>query len=201
MEEDKKIFLEKARALFYLNGAKNTTMDEIANAFSISKKTLYQRYENKEELLKDVLRYELELVIEAIHRFDEVEDCPIHKMLRREDKINEMAEGNNTLFTRQLKKYYTHLYESHIRKLEVEITHILQANVKSGRALGLYRSDFDVVEYARFLMLIIFAYDDSPLIDDSSIFRKDFNQNAILMYLNAICTEKGKNVLYGYLHQ
>ncbi|HAI79685.1 MAG TPA: TetR/AcrR family transcriptional regulator, partial [Chryseobacterium sp.] len=56
---DKK-FLEKVVELFIDNGAKTLTMDDIAKEFGMSKKTLYQKYANKEALLEDVLAFKLE---------------------------------------------------------------------------------------------------------------------------------------------
>jgi AcrR family transcriptional regulator len=51
--DDKKCFLEKLFKLFQVYGAKTLTMDDIAKEFSISKKTLYQKYSHKEDLICD----------------------------------------------------------------------------------------------------------------------------------------------------
>ena len=40
--------LEKVADLFIYYGAKTVTMDDIAQELKISKKTLYQKYKNKE---------------------------------------------------------------------------------------------------------------------------------------------------------
>lgn len=72
-------------------------------------------------------------------------------------------------------------------------------NVKKGRALELYREDFQAEEYAKFFMLIVFSYDDSPLVDTEKISRHDYTQSAIVMMLNAMTTEKGKKQLNEYL--
>ena len=46
--DDKKYFLEKLFEMFHIYGVKTLTMDDIAKEFSISKKTLYQKYSHKE---------------------------------------------------------------------------------------------------------------------------------------------------------
>ena len=68
--DDKQNFLVKAAELFIENGAKTVTMDDVANAFGISKKTLYQMFRNKEELLEEILRYHLDLVISSLKQLD-----------------------------------------------------------------------------------------------------------------------------------
>jgi len=43
----KELILEKTRELFLTIGFKSVTMDHIANAMGISKKTIYNFFENK----------------------------------------------------------------------------------------------------------------------------------------------------------
>lgn len=198
--ENKTDFLDKALRLFYLNGAKTTTMDDIAREFSMSKKTLYQLYANKDELLEEVLSYELELIMKTLQNFDSQEECPIKKMLCRDEKIKDLSESSNhSIFARQLKKYYYHLFEKQANKIENAVAQMFAKNVKKGRALELYRGDFQAEEYAKFFMLIVFSYDDSPLVDTEKISRHDYTQSAIVMMLNAMTTEKGKKQLNEYL--
>lgn len=44
-----------ATSMFHKNGIKSVKMDDIANALSISKRTLYEIYDNKEDLLYEVV--------------------------------------------------------------------------------------------------------------------------------------------------
>lgn len=194
MEQNKE-FLEKALKLFYLNGAKTTTMDDIAKEFSMSKKTLYQQYANKEVLLDAVLNFELQQVIEELSNISHENACPIDRMLCRDEKMKKMMENDNSLFIRQMKKYYHSLYEKQVVRMSVEVFKVFKINIENGRRLGLYRMDFDAEEYARFLMMIMLSYNDSPIVDFAQISRTDFAHRAIIFYLEAITTEKGKEKL------
>ncbi len=49
--------LDRLFDMFRTHGAKTPTMDDIAREFSISKKTLYQKYSHKENLICDVLDF------------------------------------------------------------------------------------------------------------------------------------------------
>jgi AcrR family transcriptional regulator len=53
----KDLILEKTRELFLTIGFKSITMDNIANAMGVSKKTIYNFFENKTELVKEVTNY------------------------------------------------------------------------------------------------------------------------------------------------
>ena len=80
-------FLCKAADLFIENGAKTLTMDDIAKEFGISKKTLYQKYKNKEELIEEVLYYKLVELIERLQFLDENIENAVERMICRDEQI------------------------------------------------------------------------------------------------------------------
>ncbi len=65
-EENKKKIIETALQMFNNRGCKGVTMDDIAQGMHISKRTLYETFSNKEELLAECLM-ELHEEIETLH--------------------------------------------------------------------------------------------------------------------------------------
>ncbi|MEJ8591187.1 TetR/AcrR family transcriptional regulator [Riemerella anatipestifer] len=194
--EDRIIFLKKVSELFVQNGAKSLTMDDIAKAFSISKKTLYQNYKNKEVLLEEVLDFLLKQLLEQLKAEEEKSLNPIEKMLLRETKIEQISENNRTVFVRQLIKYYPEIYNIHIVNVYKGIYEILKHNVIKGREQGLYEKDFDIETYAKYFLELMFAFDSSPLFEEEQrIGRSNYCQGVVRFYLNAIVTPKGKEFL------
>ncbi|MDY3472895.1 TetR/AcrR family transcriptional regulator [Riemerella anatipestifer] len=194
--EDRIIFLKKVSELFVQNGAKSLTMDDIAKAFSISKKTLYQNYKNKEVLLEEVLDFLLKQLLEQLKAEEEKSLNPIEKMLLREPKIEQISENNRTVFVRQLIKYYPEIYNMHIVNVYKGIYEILKHNVIKGREQGLYEKDFDIETYAKYFLELMFAFDSSPLFEEEQkIGRSNYCQGVVRFYLNAIVTPKGKEFL------
>ncbi|MDY3548649.1 TetR/AcrR family transcriptional regulator [Riemerella anatipestifer] len=194
--EDKFIFLKKVSELFLQNGAKSLTMDDIAKAFSISKKTLYQNYKNKEVLLEEVLGFLLEELLEQLKAEEEKSLNPIEKMLLREPRIEQISENNKTFFVRQLIKYYPDIYSTHIVNVYKGVYEILKYNVIKGREQGLYEEDFDIETYAKYFLELMFAFDSSPLFEEEhKVGRGNYCQGVVRFYLNAIVTPKGKEIL------
>lgn len=193
---DKKEFLSKIWKLFLLNGAKTTTMDDVAKEFSISKKTLYQHYKNKEELLRELLSFIISHVEEELERLNiNSKMCPIEEMFCANKKIKSETEGNKTLFIRQLKKYYNHLYIEHLQDVVKTFSHRITDNIERGRKEGYYREDFNEKTYVNLLLVMMNSYDDSPLINNEEINRGHFCFDVMMFYLNSITTEKGKQIL------
>lgn len=193
---EKTQFLEKLAELFLENGAKTFTMDDIAKAFSVSKKTLYQNYKNKEALLQEVLAFLLKKLIVELKDYENKDLNPIERMLLREPEIESISETNRTVFIRQLIKYYPNIYNQHIIDINNAVSEILVANIEKGRAQGLYKKEFDALVYAKYLLELMFAYDRSPLFEDEQeLSRREYCEGVIQFYLNAIVTPKGFEIL------
>jgi AcrR family transcriptional regulator len=193
--EEKTNFLSKATQLFIENGAKSVTMDEIAKEFGISKKTLYQKYKNKEELLEEVLKYKLQEVIERLKYLDENIDNAVARMYCRDEEIDKVSHSNNNILIRQLLKYYPAIFHKHMLNFSTKFSEVLVHNIEKGRKQGLYREDFDPELYAKLFFQIVMSYDSSPYFDVELIERENFMQETMFFYLNAITNEKGKEVL------
>ncbi|MDY3317848.1 TetR/AcrR family transcriptional regulator [Riemerella anatipestifer] len=188
--------MKKVSDLFLQNGAKSLTMDEIARAFSMSKKTLYQNYKNKEILLEEVLNFLLKQLLEQLKAEEEKNLNPIEKMLLREPKIEQISKNNKTFFVRQLIKYYPEIYNMHIVDVYKGVYEILKHNVSKGREQGLYEKNFDIETYTKYFLELMFAFDSSPLFEEEQKGgRSNHCQGVVRFYLNAIVTPKGKEIL------
>lgn len=188
-------FLLKVAELFAENGAKTLTMDDIAKEFAMSKKTLYQHYKNKEDLLTEVLDYKLDLVVETLLLNDSKSENAIERMFLREKDFESFSRTNKTTFIRQLIKYYPSIYNQHILSIDEKISKIVTHNIKLGRDQGYYRADFDERLYIKFLLQLMFSYEDSPLFENEVNDRQCFCLEVMVFYMHSIATKKGKDFL------
>lgn len=193
--DEKTIFLSKAADLFIDNGAKTVTMDDIAKAFGISKKTLYQKYKNKEELLEEVLQYKLEEVIDRLQYLDDNVENAIERMICRDEEIDKVSHSNNNILIRQLLKYYPGIFQKHMLNFSEKFAEVFIQNIQKGRKQGLYREDFNAEIYAKLFFQLVMSYDSAPFFDTGVIDREYFRQESLMLYLHAITNEKGKEVL------
>ena len=76
----KELILEKTRELFLTIGFKSVTMDQIANAMGISKKTIYNFFENKTELVKSVASYMFKSISEGVTEIKKSSEDPISEI-------------------------------------------------------------------------------------------------------------------------
>ncbi len=193
--DDKQLFLNKAFELFLENGPKAVTMDDIASEFGISKKTLYQMFRNKEELLEEILRFNLELVINRLKDLSENVESAIERMFCRDEEIEKISHTNKTLMIKQLMKYYPSIFTKHMLDFSEKFACVLVDNIQKGRVQGYYREDFDADIYAKIFFQLIMSYDSSPYIDTTTVPREHYKEETMMMYMHAITTEKGKETI------
>ena len=198
--EEKTNFLAKVSKLFYLHGAKSLTMDEIAREFSMSKKTLYQQYKNKEELIEEVLDFVLNEMVAKLQIEPSEIVNPIENMFCREKSMEEFSRINKTLFIRQLAKFYPILFENHLVAMDEKISAIVIKNIKKGRELGMYRMDFDANFYSKLLLHLFISVESSILFEfEKSEEQRSEDKNEIMkFFLYSIATEKGAQILNNY---
>ncbi len=193
--ENKKEFLAKLSDLFIENGSKTVTMDDVAKAFGISKKTLYIKYKNKEELIEEVLRHKLDEIIERLKYLDQTVENAIERMLCRDEEIEKVASSNNTLLIKQLMKYYPAIFSKHMIEFSDKFSEVLIHNIEKGRSQGFYRENFDAEVYSRLFFQLIMSLESSPYLDTNDGNKAHYKRELMTMYMNAITTEEGKQIL------
>ena len=194
MEKDEE-FLNKVLQLFIINGAKTLTMDDIAKELKISKKTLYKHYQNKENLLEEILTYNIQKVLNRMKGLDETIENAVERMLARDEEIENASKTNDSIMLRQLVKYYPQIFNKHMLYFSEKLSEILVHNVERGRKQGLYREDFDAHFYSKLYFQMTMSYDNSPFLDTKEISRSRYQQESLIYYMNAITTDKGKKVM------
>ncbi|MCM4157833.1 TetR/AcrR family transcriptional regulator [Gramella sp. AN32] len=194
MEKDIEM-LEQITALFIQNGAKTVTMDDISKEFGKSKKTLYKQYKSKEDLLEEVLSYSVDKILRKMRDLDEKIDNAVERMFARDEEIEQISGTNESVMVRQLNKYYPQIFIKHMLYFLDSFSEIIVHNIERGREQKLYRENFDAEMYAQLFAQLVMSYHASPLVNRKKISKTKYSQEALYFYMNAITTDKGKEVM------
>lgn len=133
---------EIALEMFMKYGLKSVSMDDIARAAGISKKTIYQHIPDKQTLVHETLSDFLSKDEEYMSReLDRTEYDSLEKMVIIAQKAFEMLKKVRPTVTYDLQKYYREswilIQEHHINFMQKKIF----SNIESGIQQGVYRSD------------------------------------------------------------
>ncbi len=92
--ETRQQIIDAAYTLFYQSGFMRTGVDAIANAAGITKRTLYQHFSSKDELIEAVLEHQHQLALERIRQWA---DCttgkPDQMVMTLFEKLAQWAAG------------------------------------------------------------------------------------------------------------
>lgn len=191
-QELKGKILVTAMSLFKREGIKRVKMDDIAQAQSISKRTLYETYENKEQLLCEGVIYEHQLRQEQLRQFTEQAENEIEVVMEFIRQEIVLLGGVNPLFFSELAKY-ERVVELLNEEHEQKRLHSMEF-VKRGVEKGYFRSDinYDIVTKMSDAVvqhvMMTKMYEEYPL---SEIFR-----NHVDILFRGICTDKGIAALH-----
>jgi TetR/AcrR family transcriptional regulator, cholesterol catabolism regulator len=197
MDIRKKI-IEGAGKLFIENGVRQVTMDSIALSLGISKRTIYENFRDKDDLLINFLndsiqnhkKQALEIltnsknVIEALFQFGEYN--------------NRSMKSVNPCFFNDIKKYHPQVFEKAMNNggnRNHEMTYTL---LKRGINEGVFIKEINI-EIAN--LFIHYSLDFFNIIDDKRFSNKEIWISVHLPYLRGICTEKGRDLINQFINK
>lgn len=150
-----KDYIEKASELFMTMGFKSVTMDDIANALSVSKKTLYENFSSKENLIEAVLEFRFNEVKIIFSEIMDKELNSIEEMISFKSYINEKYNTpQQAMCNFQLQKYYGKLHQEVYMKQHDKIAKLISLNFQRGKEQELYRKEIIPEIYSDLFMKV-----------------------------------------------
>ena len=92
-------------------GIRSITMDEIAAQLAISKKTIYQFFTDKDEIVEAVVDQEIHKNEEECERFKSNSENALHEIFLAVDEMEEMLKSMNPLIMYDLEKHHPKSYK------------------------------------------------------------------------------------------
>ncbi len=135
---------QKAHGLFMQYGVRSVTMDEIAVQLGVSKKTIYQYYADKDELVDAVIIDILNLNQSNCNQDRKAAKNAIHEVFLAIEMMQEMFQHMNPSVLFELEKYYPNSFEKFTQHKYSFLYKVLKENIERGIAEELYRNDIDV---------------------------------------------------------
>lgn len=196
-EELRDRIIVKANEAFTANGIKCITMDDIATSVGISKRTLYEVFEDKESLLKEVVlkdHAEKNAFLETLIK--ESKDV-LEVILVGFQKSIEVFHDTNKRFFEDLKKYpevYEMMKNNHDKDSESTV-----AFFKKGVSQGLFRDD---VNFAIVGLLVREQFDllmNTDICNEYSFI--EVYESIMFTFIRGIATEEGAKVLEEFIQE
>lgn len=196
MSEIKDKILTEAELLFMRYGFKSITMDDVARELGVSKKTLYQFFSDKNDLVNQCVEHYLETMNNmCCSVIDNKELDAIGVMMQISEQMNAMIRQVNPSSMFDLKKYFKPAWD----KLEADrrsfIKRVIQDNILLGVKKGLYRKDLDAETVSRIYIYLVGFLTNPDNYDQEGMDIKEMHLEIVKYHLRSICTPKGHELL------
>lgn len=133
--------IEGAHTLFVQYGVRSVSMDDVSRSLSMSKKTLYQYFTNKDELVTATVNFHMESEREEFVHIHQEASNAIEELIMLSKCMREHVFKLNPSLLYDLQKYHADAWEVfHVFKKEFLIGQIVQ-NLRRGIAEGQYRDN------------------------------------------------------------
>lgn len=194
MEDKKQEIIEKARTLYSHYGIRSVTMDDIVKELGISKKTLYQYFEDKSTLVADVLDCEKNLRMKEFSEVKADVSDAMEEMLQFYSLQQKMIKENNPSFIYDLKKYYPKIHNEFMEKKRKVIYESVVGNLKRGKKEGLYRVDLDEEIVARLNLMRIEALINTGIFSNDEMMMPHFFKEMFKYHMYGIVNDNGRKI-------
>lgn len=194
----KEKILFKSTEMFLTLGFKSVTMDDIAAEMAISKKTIYQFYENKSDLVMDSALYLFETINSGIDQIFLLNLNPIEELYEIKNFILHHLKDEKTSPMYQLQKYYPKVYDMLRQKQFEKMDSCVLENIEKGIQLGLFRKSIDKEFVARIYFSGMIAIKDKDLFPTEKFNDAELIGKYLEYHLRSITTKEGQKILEQY---
>ncbi len=185
--------LEQVRRLYYRYGIKSVTMDDVAKHLCISKKTLYEHFTDKEDLVRNIVLMEHSNRDKFFREIKNKNLNAIEELFEVYKMINTTFRDYNSSMEYDIHKYYPALFSKvrDIRRKKMYDT--MYNNMNKGKKEGLYRKDLNSKIIARLhVFKIENMYDNDIFTMEELVSFKVFNE-VFVYHMQGIMNAKGRS--------
>lgn len=200
-QDNKEKLLKGAEDLFLTNGVRSITMDDIARHLGISKKTIYQHFEDKDEIVALVLRSHME---RQRHQFDEIASKSknaVEEMVRLSVLLKESMRNVNASLLFELQKYHQRAWNTWLEFKRKDIHQSIIRNMRQGIAEGYFRNDINVDVLGRMRLEMVQMAFDNMVFPRESFNLSEVQAQLFDHFVHGLLTDKGKKLYQKYKEQ
>jgi TetR/AcrR family transcriptional regulator, cholesterol catabolism regulator len=143
MEPKCQEMLQQVTRLFMQYGIRSLTMDDIARHLGISKKTLYQCFEDKAEMVELSMISHAEREAALVERIHSEAPNAIEEMFLIVQQVGQQLQDVHPSILFDLEKYYPKADRVFKDFKQKTIRSVIERNMRDGMAQGLYRDNLN----------------------------------------------------------
>ena len=191
--------VEKAGELYMQYGIRTVTMDDIASQLSISKKTIYQFFKDKGELVNTVAGIHLKIEEQRFIGLTDAGENAVHELILLSSCLRESMKEMKMNLMHELQKFYPKAWKMYEEFKGNVMKESIMAVIIRGQNEGLFRKDINAE-----LMAIMRIEQVQTFIIGNLLPRNTYSLEAVQMqlfdhFIHGLFTIEGHQLFNQYL--
>ena len=199
--EPKERILHRSHELFNKYGIRSVSMDDIANGLGMSKKTLYNYFADKEELVDACFSSVMEQSRCQCLNDQKQADNPIHEIFLAFDMTQEVFAEMNPSVLYDMQKYHPAAFKKFQEFKYGFLYNVITSNLKRGIQEELYRADIDVDVIARLRIESVMLPFNVEVFPSNRTHLIHIEQQLFDHFVYGLATAKGQKLIQKYKTQ
>lgn len=191
----REFIIETATKLFVANGVKTVTMEKIARELHTSKRTIYNHFEDKTDLLKACLAVYHAKVKKENEEIIDTSENAIEAMAHLHKKIVRRSYHVNPNFFSDIIHYYPGLLNESYRDTGNFAHQQLVDLAEWGINDGIFQKDMDVEVVGKTVLALLKLLKDNDQFPVTEFSKERLTFGILLPYMRGLCTSKGIELL------
>ena len=188
----------KAQELFMRYGVRSVSMDDIAAQLGMSKKTIYQFYADKDELVDAVVVNEVSNIeCDCTSCLVDAKDA-IHEIFLTMERILEQMRNINPMVLYDLEKFHYKAFQRFQKHKQEFVGKIVAGNIERGIKEELYRPEVNVDIMAKFRIETMMFPFNIDLFPPKKFNAAEVAQEIIEHFVYGLATAKGHKQIQKY---
>ena len=196
----KERILETALRMFRMYGIKSVTMFDISKETGVSKKTVYEHFKDKEDLVLEGMNFVLNSHIEHFQDFRILSHNAIEELLKEQEYMELMGKTVNPVMLYEIQKYHPAIWKQ-VESFKVSsVLHSITANLQRGIDEGIYRDDLNLNIIGRMRQLQLETVFDPTQYPVMQYDMHEVMEQLTIHFLLGITTLKGRELAEQFLN-
>jgi len=190
--------LESAMNLFNKFGVRSVTMDDVAREVSMSKKTLYQYFTNKDGLVTAVCKYHIQLERQEFSGIADDSENAIDELYQLASCMRRNIEDMNPSLLFDLQKFHHDAWNEYLKFKNEFIRGNVADNLNRGIGEGYYRPEINVPIMSRFRVEQVQMIFDQKVFPAGEFQFLEVQMHLYDHFIYGLLTDKGRKVYQEY---
>lgn len=199
--ETKERILRKAHELFNRFGFRRVTMDEIALKSGMSKKTIYQSFVNKDELVDAVVEEHINKSVATCEQNCGKAENAVHEIFLNIDMIEDLMSEMNPIILEEMEKFFPVVFTKFFHHKNNYIFQKVQKNLKKGIEEGFFRHELNIDVITKFRIETMFIPFNQDVFPYGKYNLAEVEIETLELYLYGISTIEGQKLIKKYKQQ